>query len=82
MTDLVVRKLRWEFDARPLPVAAGRSDFGVWRLPSSQTPHHDPHDQPLPHVADTWMREYERGTDMTTYFGGPPAELQDGESDA
>lgn len=41
----------------------------VWRLVLSQTPHHDPADQPLPASAETWMREYDRGTDMTTYFG-------------
>ena len=35
----------------------------------SQTPYHDPADQPLPEWADTWMREYDRGTDMTTFFG-------------
>jgi hypothetical protein len=35
----------------------------------SQTPYHDPADQPLPDWADTWMREYDRGTDMTTFFG-------------
>lgn len=41
----------------------------LWRLALSQTPHHDPADQPLPDWADTWMREYERGTDMTRFFG-------------
>lgn len=41
----------------------------VWRLWLSQTPYHDPADQPLPDWADTWMREYDRGTDMTTFFG-------------
>jgi hypothetical protein len=46
----------------------------VWRLWLSQTPYHDPADQPLPDWADTWMREYERGTDMTTFFGAPPSE--------
>ncbi|MFZ0226329.1 MAG: hypothetical protein WAL41_05135, partial [Mycobacterium sp.] len=40
----------------------------VWRLLLSQTPHHDPADQPLPGWADTWMREYERGSDMTTFY--------------
>lgn len=44
----------------------------VWRLALSQTPNHDPADQPLPRWADTWMREYERGTDMTAFFGTPP----------
>jgi predicted metal-dependent hydrolase len=43
----------------------------VWRLWLSQTPYHDPAAQPLPDWADTWMREYERGTDMTTFFGAP-----------
>ena len=41
----------------------------VWRLVLSQTPHHDPAEQPLPASADEWMREYANGTDMTTYFG-------------
>jgi predicted metal-dependent hydrolase len=41
----------------------------VWGLALSQTPHHHPADQPLPDWADTWMREYDRGTDMTTFFG-------------
>jgi Predicted metal-dependent hydrolase len=48
----------------------------VWRLALSQTPHHDPTDQPLPDWADIWMREYNRGVDMTTFAGttGRPAE--------
>lgn len=41
----------------------------VWRLALSQTPHHEPADQPLPDWADTWMREYDRGTDMTRFSG-------------
>lgn len=44
----------------------------VWRLALSQTPHHDPADQPLPEWADTWMREYERGTDMTKFSEASP----------
>ena len=40
----------------------------AWRLALSQMPHHDPTDQPLPDWADTWMREYERGSDMTTFY--------------
>ncbi|SLD07294.1 putative metal-dependent hydrolase [Mycobacteroides abscessus subsp. bolletii] len=39
----------------------------VWRLALSQTPNHDPAVQPLPEWADTWMREYDRGADMTTF---------------
>ncbi len=46
----------------------------VWRLALSQTPHHNPADQPLPGWADTWMREYDRGTNMTTFFGAPPGD--------
>ncbi|MGH3632885.1 MAG: metal-dependent hydrolase [Mycobacterium sp.] len=48
----------------------------VWRLALSQTPYHDPTAQPLPDWADTWMREYDRGVDMTTFAGttGRPAE--------
>jgi predicted metal-dependent hydrolase len=45
----------------------------VWRLLLSQAPYHDPANQPLPSSADTWMRDYDRGTDMKTYFGRPPA---------
>ncbi|BBY37791.1 metal-dependent hydrolase [Mycobacterium mantenii] len=41
----------------------------LWRLLLSQTPNHDPADQPLPDWFDTWIREYERGTDMTTFYG-------------
>lgn len=41
----------------------------VWGLALSQTPHHDPADQPLPGWAETWMREYDRGTDMTRFLG-------------
>ena len=45
----------------------------VWRLLLSQMPHHDPADQPLPDWADTWMREYEQGSDMTKFYPRPPA---------
>ncbi|OMC41380.1 hypothetical protein A5740_23210 [Mycobacterium sp. GA-1841] len=38
-----------------------------WRLVLSQTPYHDPADQPLPTWAATWMAEYARGADMTTF---------------
>jgi predicted metal-dependent hydrolase len=41
----------------------------VWRLALSQTPYHDPAEQPLPDWAETWMREYDRGVDMTTFAG-------------
>jgi len=40
----------------------------LWGLALSQTPHHDPANQPLPDWADSWMREYGRGTDMTTFY--------------
>ncbi|UMB68812.1 metal-dependent hydrolase [Mycobacterium paraterrae] len=40
----------------------------VWRLVLSQAPNHDPADQPLPEWADTWMREYDHGVDMTRFF--------------
>lgn len=39
----------------------------LWRLALSQTPFHDPADQPLPDWAQTWMRAYDRGADMTTF---------------
>jgi hypothetical protein len=37
-----------------------------WALDASVP---DPADQPVPDSADTWMREYDRGTDMTRFFG-------------
>jgi predicted metal-dependent hydrolase len=43
----------------------------LWRLLLSQTPNHDPADQPLPAWFDTWVGEYERGTDMTVFCGEP-----------
>ncbi|MGO9033824.1 metal-dependent hydrolase [Mycobacterium sp.] len=46
----------------------------VWRLVLSQTPNHDPADQPLPGWVDTWMRAYEGGTDMTAFWGAPPSD--------
>ncbi|PJE25589.1 MAG: hypothetical protein CK431_00460 [Mycobacterium sp.] len=41
----------------------------LWRLLLSQAPNHDPAEQPLPSWADTWMREYDQGTDMTKFVG-------------
>jgi hypothetical protein len=71
VTNLVVRKIPWEFDARvPFVWQANWSQW-FWRLALSQTPHHDPADQPLPDWADTWMREYERGNDMTAFYPMP-----------
>jgi predicted metal-dependent hydrolase len=49
----------------------------VWRLALSQAPNHDPRDQPLPDWADTWMAEYARGTDMTTFAAGNCAKGQE-----
>ena len=43
----------------------------AWRLALSQTPNHDPKEQPLPDWADTWMAEYARGADMTAFAGEP-----------
>lgn len=44
----------------------------VCRLALSQMPNHDPANQPLPEWANTWMSEYDRGADMTAFFGTPP----------
>ena len=43
----------------------------VGRLITSQTPYHNPAEQPLPKWAAVWMQEYERGVDMTTFFDRP-----------
>jgi hypothetical protein len=63
-----------ELFLRPLFHAVPTSQLltTVWRLMLTQTPHYDPADQPLPGWADTWMREYKRGSDMTTFYGTPP----------
>jgi predicted metal-dependent hydrolase len=53
-------------------VSTGELARMVWRLTLSQTPNHDPADQPLPDWAATWMAEYERGTDMTAFAGALP----------
>lgn len=39
----------------------------LWHLAKSQTPHHDPADQPLPALAFAWMRAYENGADLTRF---------------
>jgi predicted metal-dependent hydrolase len=51
----------------------------LWRLVLSQAPKHDPADQPLPDWAGTWMREYERGTDMTRFVGASASSGANGE---
>lgn len=48
-------------------VATGELVRMAWRLALSQAPNHDPGEQPLPAWADTWMAEYARGTDMTSF---------------
>jgi len=66
-----VRKPAWSGCSPPVlnPVPTVRLLRMLWGLALSQTPHHDPADQPLPDWLDTWKREYERGTDMTTFAG-------------
>ncbi len=49
----------------------------LWRLALSQLPNHNPANQPLPPCADTWMREYDRGADMTRFVGNPPADREE-----
>lgn len=41
----------------------------LWWLLLAQNPIHDPNSQPVPESAGEWMREYERGTDMTAFCG-------------
>ena len=38
------------------------------RVLASQTPRHDPTDQPLPAFAEVWRRRYERGDDVTRWY--------------
>lgn len=75
MADALRSELRYRIGRRnPLPVfyAVPAIDLirMLWRLALSQTPHHDPADQPLPQWAATWMAEYDRGTDMTAFVEG------------
>lgn len=40
----------------------------IVRLIASQSPFHNPKHQPLPAWVDVWMKAYEQGADMTTFF--------------
>ena len=40
-----------------------------WGVLQSQMPWHDPEHQPLPPWADKWFAHYERGDDMTHFYG-------------
>ena len=40
-----------------------------WGVLQSQMPWHDPERQPLPVWADEWFEHWERGHDMTTFYG-------------
>jgi hypothetical protein len=73
VTDLVVRKIPWEFDEVVPFEDRGAS---AQELLLSQALHHDPADQPLPDWADTWMREYAQGRDMTTFFPRSSPQLE------
>jgi predicted metal-dependent hydrolase len=39
----------------------------LWHLVLSQTPHHDPADQPLPGLAFAWMQAYEDGAELIRF---------------
>ncbi|HEX4190897.1 MAG TPA: metal-dependent hydrolase [Marmoricola sp.] len=41
----------------------------LWHLLLSQTPKHDPANQPLPDLAFAWMAAYESGADLTRFTG-------------
>jgi hypothetical protein len=41
----------------------------TYRLVRSQAPGHDPEHQPLPAFADVWFAAYERGVDVTRWYG-------------
>ena len=75
MSSALAREFSYRLHRRsgPAPVfhavSTARLFRMLWGLALSQTPNHDPADQPLPDWVDTWMREYDRGTDMTTFFG-------------
>lgn len=72
LTGELTHRIRRSQRAAPTifgPVPTRELATMVWRLALSQTPYHDPADQPLPAWADTWMRAYDRGENMTTFFG-------------
>ena len=79
MTDPVVRKMAFQFDASvskvPFmwqpdnpPFAIFCNAFTFIAVPFEKYIIAAP-DQPLPAWVDTWMREYDRGTDMTSFCG-------------
>ena len=76
VTDLVVRKMPFEFDATvPFLWQPANPDFAAFcnvftfiAVPFEKYIIAAP-DQPLPAWVDTWMREYDRGTDMTSFCG-------------
>ena len=41
----------------------------VWQLAKSQTPGHDPAQEPLPTWVGEWHEAYDSGADVTTYEG-------------
>jgi len=66
----VAARIRRRVDCSP---SAGRTKATIESFTSMGPKcHTKPADQPLPGWADTWMREYERGSDMTTFYGTPP----------
>ena len=41
----------------------------IYRELRAQTLHHDPEHQPLPAFADVWLTAYDRGVDVTRWYG-------------
>ena len=41
----------------------------IWHLARSQTPRHDPAQEPLPAWEGEWHTAYDSGADVTTYEG-------------
>ena len=79
MTDLVVRRMSFQFDNAvskvPFMWQPGNPGFAIYcnaftfiAVPFEKYIIAAP-DQPLPAWVDTWMREYDRGTDMTSFCG-------------
>ena len=50
-------------------IGSGELVSMIFRIVRSQTRRHDPEHQPLPAFADVWLAAYERGVDVTRWYG-------------
>ena len=82
MSDLIIEgfkkhvpELKDEyFSTSPFEGVPKRDIFAMlWRLIGAQMPWYNHDNQPLPEWAQTWFDHYDRGDDMTNFFGVKPS---------